>query len=108
VYYHVTKKDTGFNKLLSKTAGTPVSQEDVPARTWKSDLFYIYTSGTTGLPKASKINHLRFYIAGLMFSKLCRAGCRDKIYCALPLYHSAGGMLGGERVLGWGVFNVIN
>jgi len=31
---------------------------------WDEPLLYIFTSGTTGLPKASAINHLRFWSAG--------------------------------------------
>ena len=57
-------------------------------------LFYIYTSGTTGNPKASVIKHVRFYTAGLGFSRMFQFTKEDRIYCALPLYHSAGGMVG--------------
>jgi fatty-acyl-CoA synthase len=57
------------------------------------DLFYIYTSGTTGLPKAARFSHLRFLAMGDVsaFALALRPG--DVHYCALPLYHSAGGAM---------------
>ena len=57
------------------------------------DLFYIYTSGTTGLPKAARFSHMRFMATGDIsaFALGLRAG--DVHYCALPLYHSAGGVM---------------
>jgi len=54
----------------------------------------IYTSGTTGLPKAATITHLRFYLAGMGFVASFLITAKDIVYCCLPLYHSAGGMLG--------------
>jgi fatty-acyl-CoA synthase len=54
-------------------------------------LCYIFTSGTTGLPKAAKINHLRFASAGIgmgWYGMNIRS--TDTVYCALPLYHSNG------------------
>ncbi|MBI3991797.1 MAG: long-chain-acyl-CoA synthetase, partial [Candidatus Lambdaproteobacteria bacterium] len=57
-------------------------------------LVYIYTSGTTGLPKAARINHFRWYAAGLaMGTYALRVRPEDTLYCPLPLYHSNGAMI---------------
>jgi fatty-acyl-CoA synthase len=61
-------------------------------------LVYIYTSGTTGLPKAAKMSHLRFNATGAA-SQIAGFGPRDVMYCALPLYHSAGGAMAVMAVL---------
>jgi fatty-acyl-CoA synthase len=62
------------------------------------DLFYIYTSGTTGLPKAARFSHLKFMTAGSA-SLLAGFAQDDVMYCALPLYHSAGGGMAVGAVL---------
>jgi acyl-CoA synthetase (AMP-forming)/AMP-acid ligase II len=51
-------------------------------------------SGTTGLPKAAKIKHSRFFVSGASFALFHAVTGADRLYCSLPLYHSAGGMLG--------------
>ncbi|MEL7210523.1 MAG: AMP-binding protein, partial [Actinomycetota bacterium] len=61
-------------------------------------LFYIYTSGTTGLPKAARFSHLRF-MGGGMLSHLSGFTAADTIYCALPLYHTVGGVLSVNTAL---------
>ncbi|MCZ6841540.1 MAG: long-chain-acyl-CoA synthetase [SAR324 cluster bacterium] len=80
-----------LNELLAQA-----SEESPPGVSLSSgDLFmYIYTSGTTGMPKAARINHLRWYGAGLAFGWYAW-GVRetDIIYCPLPLYHSNGALL---------------
>ncbi len=56
-------------------------------------LFYIYTSGTTGNPKAAKFSHFRFLEAGNAFGTMGDITSDDRIYCVLPLYHTAGGVI---------------
>uniref|UniRef100_A0AAY5L977 long-chain-fatty-acid--CoA ligase n=1 Tax=Esox lucius TaxID=8010 RepID=A0AAY5L977_ESOLU len=70
-------------------------------------LFYIYTSGTTGMPKAAIVVHSRFYrIAAFGFHSF---GLRhdDIIYNSLPLYHSAGNIMGVGQCLLHGLTVVV-
>jgi len=62
-------------------------------------LLYIFTSGTTGLPKAAIITNARymFFCAGTHFMTNMKS--EDIIYNPLPLYHTAGGMVGMGQVL---------
>jgi fatty-acyl-CoA synthase len=57
------------------------------------DLFHIFTSGTTGLPKAARLSHMRWLGVGDGFSGVCGYGPDDVLYCVLPLYHGAAGMV---------------
>ncbi|HXK22305.1 MAG TPA: long-chain-acyl-CoA synthetase [Myxococcota bacterium] len=66
------------------------------------DLFYIYTSGTTGLPKAARFSHMRFLGMGDIAAYALSLRPGDVHYCALPLYHSAGGAMLVSSVLSAG------
>jgi fatty-acyl-CoA synthase len=57
------------------------------------DLFHIFTSGTTGLPKAARLSHMRFLGVGDGMSAVAGYGPDEVIYCVLPLYHGAAGMV---------------
>eukprot|EP01102_Stenamoeba_stenopodia_P022482 TRINITY_DN9381_c0_g1_i1.p1 TRINITY_DN9381_c0_g1~~TRINITY_DN9381_c0_g1_i1.p1 ORF type:complete len:642 (-),score=176.36 TRINITY_DN9381_c0_g1_i1:163-2088(-) len=88
---------TGFihlDPLLLTHTAAPISKSVRAGLTANDELVYIYTSGTTGNPKASVIKHLRFFSAGLAFSEALEIKKEDVVYCTLPLYHSAGGMIG--------------
>ncbi|KAF0687292.1 Aste57867_20958 [Aphanomyces stellatus] len=62
---------------------------------WTDPILYIFTSGTTGLPKAAKMNHLRFYGMGYMFMHFCGLYTPgERIYSVLPFFHSSG-------LMGW-------
>uniref|UniRef100_A0A8C4IJS2 Long-chain-fatty-acid--CoA ligase n=1 Tax=Dicentrarchus labrax TaxID=13489 RepID=A0A8C4IJS2_DICLA len=70
-------------------------------------LFYIYTSGTTGKPKAAVVVHSRYYrIASFGFHSF---GLHhdDIIYNCLPLYHSAGTIMGVGQCLLFGLTVVV-
>ncbi len=56
------------------------------------DLLYLYTSGTTGNPKAARFSHLRFVAGGDGVGVVLDLKPGDVHYCALPLYHGAGGI----------------
>ncbi|XP_055534434.1 long-chain fatty acid transport protein 4 [Wyeomyia smithii] len=60
----------------------------------RDKLVYIYTSGTTGLPKAAVITNSRFIMMGSGAYYMLNLRSDDIIYNPLPLYHSAGGMVG--------------
>ncbi|MDE1172512.1 MAG: long-chain-acyl-CoA synthetase [Parvibaculaceae bacterium] len=85
----------GAQDLDADLAGQP--DEPLPAGlrkgvTIEDNALFIYTSGTTGNPKAAKLPHAR--VLGIMgaFSAGANATARDRMYCVLPLYHSAGGI----------------
>jgi fatty-acyl-CoA synthase len=60
---------------------------------------YIYTSGTTGNPKAARIPHVRLLTMMGGFAAAANSTEKDRMYCVLPLYHSAGGVVAVGTVL---------
>ncbi|XP_028815050.1 long-chain fatty acid transport protein 2 [Denticeps clupeoides] len=61
--------------------------------TMKSVALYIYTSGTTGLPKAALVTQERVWAASFIQS-MSGVTSQDVFYINLPLYHSAGFLIG--------------
>ena len=57
------------------------------------DLFYIFTSGTTGYPKPARFSHMRFIAIGDGMAGVAGYGAADVLYCPIPLYHGAGGVV---------------
>ncbi|XP_066516576.1 long-chain fatty acid transport protein 1-like [Hoplias malabaricus] len=82
-------------------ASTPQTPPPVTHKKGFNDrLFYIYTSGTTGLPKAAIVVHSRFYRIAAFGYYSFKLRPDDIIYTCLPLYHSAGNIMGvGQCVI---------
>jgi acyl-CoA synthetase (AMP-forming)/AMP-acid ligase II len=54
----------------------------------------MFTSGTTGMPKAARVTNRRWAVAALGAAAGCQLTSRDTVYCALPLYHATGLLIG--------------
>ncbi|CAL7934303.1 unnamed protein product [Xylocopa violacea] len=62
-------------------------------------LIYIYTSGTTGMPKPAVITNIRFMLMSYGVNSMLNLQPSDRIYNSLPLYHTAGGLIGVGQTL---------
>ncbi|XP_070764986.1 long-chain fatty acid transport protein 2-like [Enoplosus armatus] len=82
-----------FSDKVDKASDAPLPRSLRSHITFKSPAVYIYTSGTTGLPKAAVVNQNRLLTAlAVLSSNGVKAS--DVIYLNLPLYHTAGFIIG--------------
>jgi acyl-CoA synthetase (AMP-forming)/AMP-acid ligase II len=97
IFFWSTQSSSTNKNLRDIVITFPTTQVDRKYRqsiTEKDPILHIYTSGTTGLPKACKISQTRFQAASLFFPNFCLLRQNvDRIYTALPLYHSAAGAI---------------
>uniref|UniRef100_A0A1B0GJ61 Very long-chain fatty acid transport protein n=1 Tax=Lutzomyia longipalpis TaxID=7200 RepID=A0A1B0GJ61_LUTLO len=96
----------GLTDALS-AASVDAPTEEMNKGKVSDKMVYIYTSGTTGLPKAAVITNARymFFVLGCGFMVGVRQS--DIIYNPLPLYHTAGGMVGLGTVFLLGTTTVL-
>ncbi|XP_069674182.1 long-chain fatty acid transport protein 1-like [Periplaneta americana] len=80
-----------LSTLLESASTTP---PDVETPGYKDRMLYIYTSGTTGLPKAAVMPHSRYLLITMAVKYLLALTPDDVMYNPLPMYHSAGGIIG--------------
>ncbi|CAN9507172.1 unnamed protein product [Ophioblennius macclurei] len=82
-----------FSHKVDEASDAPLPRSLRSHLTFKSPAVYIYTSGTTGLPKAALVNQNRLLTALVVLSS---NGVKknDVIYLNLPLYHTAGFIVG--------------
>lgn len=83
--------------LREQTTTDPPAERRATLR-GSDPLFFIFTSGTTGLPKAARLSHSRF-LGGGLYATLAGLRGGDVMYCALPLYHTVGGVMCVNAVL---------
>ncbi|XP_072488677.1 long-chain fatty acid transport protein 4 isoform X2 [Notamacropus eugenii] len=86
---------------------SPKNLPSLPDKGFTDKLFYIYTSGTTGMPKAAIVVHSRYYRMAALVYYGFRMRSSDIVYDCLPLYHSAGNIVGVGQCLLHGMTVVI-
>ncbi|XP_016374264.1 long-chain fatty acid transport protein 4-like [Sinocyclocheilus rhinocerous] len=97
----------GTEHLEPLLEATSTNQPRQPDRSFTDRLFYIYTSGTTGMPKAAIVVHSRYYRMAALVYYGFRMKPEDVLYDCLPLYHSAGNIVGVGQCLIHGMTAVI-
>ena len=90
---------TNFDASIAASSSQPVDPAKRKDLRAGDPLFYIYTSGTTGLPKAARISHAKALVTGAGSRIAQGLTSKDRVYCCLPLYHSAGGMMAAGAAL---------
>ncbi|KAJ8875097.1 hypothetical protein PR048_022988 [Dryococelus australis] len=98
-------EEKNLTSLLEEAPTTPPTVEEKVG--YHDRLMYIYTSGTTGLPKAAVITHARCCFMALGITHMQSLRHSDVVYVPLPLYHSAGGILGSGQAFISGITVVI-
>ncbi|KAL7737977.1 hypothetical protein ACLKA6_006337 [Drosophila palustris] len=88
---------TELSRALSAQTPLPLSRNSNCSA--RDKLLYVYTSGTTGLPKAAVITNLRFLFMSAGCYYMLQLNRDDVIYNPLPLYHTAGGIVGVGNAL---------
>ncbi|XP_036168489.1 long-chain fatty acid transport protein 1 isoform X3 [Myotis myotis] len=94
-----------LDPLLKEASTAPLAQS--PGKGMDDRLFYIYTSGTTGLPKAAIVVHSRYYRIAAFGHHAYSMRPSDVLYDCLPLYHSAGNIMGVGQCLLYGMTVVL-
>lgn len=83
-----------FDMAVSKEPTTKLPREIITQPTLLDTFGYVYTSGTTGLPKAAIIKHHKQYAFGALVVNTFLVRSDDRLFTALPLYHSSAGGVG--------------
>ncbi|XP_005989690.1 long-chain fatty acid transport protein 2 [Latimeria chalumnae] len=89
----ITQGVESLKEKIEASSDQPIPKSFRITTTTKTAALYIYTSGTTGLPKAAIINQRRLWGASFLLS-ISGVTSEDVVYTPLPLYHSAGLLLG--------------
>ncbi|XP_072936406.1 long-chain fatty acid transport protein 4-like [Epargyreus clarus] len=74
---------------------------------YKDTLLYIYTSGTTGMPKAAVLPNSKYLLVVVATVHMLGLRSSDVMYNPLPLYHTAGGVVGTGAALVDGIPSVL-
>ncbi|KAM5239200.1 long-chain fatty acid transport protein 1 [Ctenodactylus gundi] len=93
--------------LLDSMLQEAPTAPQAPCQGMDDRLFYIYTSGTTGLPKAAIVVHSRYYRMAAFGHHSYSMRAADVLYDCLPLYHSAGNILGVGQCIIYGLTVVL-
>ena len=85
--------ETSLEERMAELSDGPLAPAELPPLTTHDRCLYVFTSGTTGRPKAANINHYRVQLAMQGFAAITNATATDRIYDALPMYHTNGGVI---------------
>jgi len=107
--FNLVGRSENLQSLMSQQSVHPVPEEVTSKLQFSDKLVYIYTSGTTGLPKAAVVKNSRFYFycGGVYYMNAMYNLKRLVFYDPLPLYHSAGGVVGIGLMMIFGATVVI-
>lgn len=95
-----------MTELCSSISSGAIEPSERSSVTHKSTNCFIFTSGTTGLPKPAIVTHSKS-LRGCIVMQMFGITRDDIVYEPLPLYHSAGLLMGVGAVLSVGATVVL-